>query len=486
MIAQPTIAPQEDIAYTPGEFPALRSDAPVAGRRLGAMSAFLCVPLLWFFPKSMGARLVSSGWSAAIVAHLISLVVAASFYILSTRYAIYNPAGLTPVECKDDGATFVMVSPPPQMSAREVVMAPFAALAAWFHDAVRARSFDNWAPIAGGGLILELVLMLIVLPVGTWGTAGERTGLLLVRCGQSLLWSTTIAIPLGVAWALAPALYRALGLTTTNAPKGPLIECLVLLWWTVVYLRSLDRYDGPADGPAWKARELTCEGCGYQIGMLPLTSRCPECGRPIAEMYPSLRRPMAFAMASGLRAMMTGFVSTLVDTTRNPDYFRTLSIRRRPRLERRYFYFVVAVSSALLGLSVTIGGSALSAPFQAVAVEVGIELACIWVLFQIFVGGLIVETIEDLSGRTRWGAMIVVSCLSSVSVVMSVVALLLSIVACVFSSISSAFPLSERSDDVCLALMIGLGAGLTLFAVCGLIGMRDLLRAVRQTRMALG
>src|SRR4051812_5178876 len=45
---------------------------------------------------------------------------------------------------------------------------------------------------------------------------------------------------------------------------------------------------------------LLCESCGYGLEGLPVSGKCPECGKPIAESLPSNRTGTAWQRRPGL------------------------------------------------------------------------------------------------------------------------------------------------------------------------------------------
>ncbi len=67
--------------------------------------------------------------------------------------------------------------------------------------------------------------------------------------------------------------------------------------------------------------DLLCEACGYTLNGLPADSRCPECGRAIAESLPSHRGPSAWESRS---AFLTTTRQVLFQPTR---FFRSLTPR---------------------------------------------------------------------------------------------------------------------------------------------------------------
>src|SRR5438309_5263271 len=102
-----------------------------------------------------------------------------------------------------------------------------------------------------------------------------------------------------------------------------------------------------ADVPADDA--ILCEGCGYTLDGLPLHSRCPECGKPIAESAgEGSRRPVEWE--AGDDGAIGRFArSTAAITFRPSHFFRTSTARGPLGPPRRFAMIHWAVASLLFG-----------------------------------------------------------------------------------------------------------------------------------------
>jgi hypothetical protein len=71
--------------------------------------------------------------------------------------------------------------------------------------------------------------------------------------------------------------------------------------------------------------DVLCEACGYVLNGLPNTSRCPECGKPIAESIGENRIAPAWESAA---SKPRGFLKTTFALIFNPTtFYRTLAVR---------------------------------------------------------------------------------------------------------------------------------------------------------------
>jgi hypothetical protein len=70
---------------------------------------------------------------------------------------------------------------------------------------------------------------------------------------------------------------------------------------------------------------LLCESCGYEVGGLPRSGACPECGRPIARSVPAARRGSPWQRRSSLFTL----AETNWEALRRP---RTLFAMVRPEI----------------------------------------------------------------------------------------------------------------------------------------------------------
>ncbi len=89
--------------------------------------------------------------------------------------------------------------------------------------------------------------------------------------------------------------------------------------------------------------DLLCEGCGYTLNGLSDDSRCPECGKLIAESWPELRKPPEWEVTG------RGFVATTWEVLWHPSrFYRTFStFGNMLRAARFSSYHLLPVSLAL-------------------------------------------------------------------------------------------------------------------------------------------
>ena len=81
--------------------------------------------------------------------------------------------------------------------------------------------------------------------------------------------------------------------------------------------------------------DLLCEGCGYVLTGLPADEhgRCPECGKPLAESDPELRRPTAWEARRGYGSLLSTSLHVLFRPT---HFYRTLATRRATAAARQF------------------------------------------------------------------------------------------------------------------------------------------------------
>jgi hypothetical protein len=102
-----------------------------------------------------------------------------------------------------------------------------------------------------------------------------------------------------------------------------------------------------ADVPADDA--ILCEGCGYTLDGLPLTSNCPECGKPIAESAgDEHRRPPAWEATNG-SPLARFWRSSGAIIFRPSHFFRTSTARGPLRDPWRFALLHWAMAAILFG-----------------------------------------------------------------------------------------------------------------------------------------
>ena len=94
--------------------------------------------------------------------------------------------------------------------------------------------------------------------------------------------------------------------------------------------------------------DVLCENCGYVLNGLGAASNCPECGRPIADSRPELRKGPAWEQPGGLAVR---FAATSWDLLFHPAHFyRTFATRGDRGASRRFALIYFALVSLLLGI----------------------------------------------------------------------------------------------------------------------------------------
>lgn len=472
-------------SLVPRAFPPIRSDAPIPVRTVHGFMSLPGMVLLWFFPRTMGVRLAASGWAAAWAAHGFALLLGAGLMVWAGHWSWANPAGSAPKVYEYLGESFLSERPALTMTIPEMIKAPFAALAASEHYTTRASSAYRGPTFAVIGLGIEVVGVLLAFAIMPMASAGENGRRLFGRCYRLVLWSSTMFIPLGLGWMLEPIWLRWMETPKAPAPQNWLGGCLFLVWWFIVLWRSVSRYAGPAEGPAWRERTPQCDACGYNIGLLPLTTNCPECGRPVVDSLPSSRKPTAFAAAVGLRASLVTFFSTLRRAMWDRTFFDRLSVHRDPARDRLFLLLVAGLTAVMLGVAVAVSGTALYQSFGEFAIQVAVEVACIGFVVEVLLVGLFCS-INGFGARDRQSAIVVVGYAASVSVSMAIVALIGSLGLAGLAVFSESYPLPPGEEHARTAELIGIGCAIVLVLISSFIGIGDLKQALRKTRRANG
>jgi hypothetical protein len=131
---------------------------------------------------------------------------------------------------------------------------------------------------------------------------------------------------------------------------------------------------------------MLCEACGYVLNGLPEDSRCPECGQPIADSSPALRRPPAWERQDDPSTPFARFFATTSAILFHPSrFYRTLNTRS-PCPDAQSFAFIHwAIASVLFA---TAGyahadwyaslGSAHHTPWQVWPAELVLCFLCLW------------------------------------------------------------------------------------------------------------
>jgi hypothetical protein len=108
-----------------------------------------------------------------------------------------------------------------------------------------------------------------------------------------------------------------------------------------------------ADVPADDA--ILCEACGYTLDGLPLTSNCPECGKPIAESASDgQRQPPAWESPGGGSSVARFWKSTGAIIFRTSHFFRTSTARGPLREPWRFALLHWGIAAILFGTAAAI------------------------------------------------------------------------------------------------------------------------------------
>lgn len=328
----------------PRQFDPARAYAPRPVRTVRGLLALPAMVLLWVIPKTVGPYLAAAGWRAAISAHVVSMVLGVGLLCWAQSPYRLSPFPWKTVQFGSTESVPVRAS----LTWSEWARGPLAALV------IEARFGPTGALGSANPALLLAVLEGLVACAAVlmmpYHAAGERGRTLFGRCLRLSLWSTSIAIPVGIGCLIGPVVLPWLGLTPGENPIQAAMLSLAGLWWLMVLLRSGYRYAGPAVGPGWTPRTARCEGCGYIITGLPKSTNCPECGRPVAESLPERRAVPAFVTARGWWASLKAFAETERETKRGPEFFAHLAVRRDHGRDRTFFlaYGFVLLAIVLL------------------------------------------------------------------------------------------------------------------------------------------
>ena len=291
----------------PDMMPGLRTDIPPEVERISAWLVPIAVVGLWVRPARFGPRLAALGWRFAVLANLTAITIASGLIIAveisgsrshlgAERDALFSQDGLGPV------ATLA-----------ERVRGPYAAIVlAALNGRPNDVEFITAVPFLAA--LTEPALPIIAVLIMPLVAAGEPLRRLYRRCLRLTLWSTTLAIPVALAWKL---LLQAFGLAgLEERTLSTLCSCVYwgdaegifmatialvpfLVWWFVVLIRSGSQYAGSAEGPGWEPRlrprcEPRCHECDYILYGLAVSGRCPECGTPVAESMAAMEKANEF------------------------------------------------------------------------------------------------------------------------------------------------------------------------------------------------
>jgi hypothetical protein len=95
--------------------------------------------------------------------------------------------------------------------------------------------------------------------------------------------------------------------------------------------------------------DLLCEKCGYVLNGLPDTSRCPECGTPIAESIGNHRHPPLWE-TPGVKS--AGFLRTSAAVLFHPtNFYRTLAVHGSVPAAHRFARWHWWISATLFAIA---------------------------------------------------------------------------------------------------------------------------------------
>lgn len=314
----------------PESWPPADPFEPVKPRRIHWLLAVpVAIPAL-LSPRRSGPHLAASSWTAAYVAHLFwALVAVGTLYALQVEELPLDAPSLRALFLANPGAEI-------QRGLAGAVLLFYMAVNTWT-EAVIALAVT---------VVIELGFWaagVLVVPLYATGEGARQT---YFRCVKLLLWSS--AFQAAIAWFYPRVIMALRMFDDVWMPAGAL---LLELWWLIIIFRLGARYGGPQTGPRWQDRQPRCEACGYSLVSLPLTGRCPECGRPVSKSLPQARRPTEFATARGLRSTPGAFVRTTWAALFARRFARRVAVWTHHGAARNYTLLVCSAVGAIAALT---------------------------------------------------------------------------------------------------------------------------------------
>lgn len=282
------LIPQDDSTFrVPDTYPVLRTDTPELAKPVPFLLTLVGIVGLWFMPARWGKRLAASGWSAAISAFILSIIICGGLIVRSIA-----PLPL-PLEARRNF---------PPVTWLEQLRSPFVAvILLTSKQVIDEFPILKIIPFIVGVSVLFLATMLM-----PFSAAGEPLHRLYGRSLRLAMWSFTMAIPLGILWLVTPVLLNRMSYDFTtieylftnynssymveNHPERKTVAIVLVccgiffvVWWLTVLVRSGRSYGGLPEGPAWQAARPRCRTCDYIISGLAMSGQCPECGAAVAQ-----------------------------------------------------------------------------------------------------------------------------------------------------------------------------------------------------------
>lgn len=462
----------------PAEWPPVRTDVPSPVWTIRGVLALPGMILLWFSPKRAGASLAAAGWGAAVAAHLLGLALGIGLIVWAESFHSLNPFA---THLTRSFGFMESSYPAVEMSPYEYSRGPFAALALTAHES--SAGVGSLGPFVLTFMGIEFGLLVVAVAMMPFAAAGERASLLFGRTLRLTWWSTTLLIPLGIAWLVEPVMREWVGLPSGWHAVDYAALALFSMWWVFVLLRSGYRYAGPPNGPAWEVRRPRCESCGYTIAYLLHSTRCPECGRPVTQSLPDRRQQPPLSVTASFAETFRTFWPTARATVSGRSFFDRLSVCRGHD-RARTFFLVTSILNALLlfmgiaALGFLVGGDVFTRNMLAGAVVA----SCAWMFFEVFLAGIL-AVIFAAAGR-RPLRPTAVTAFYALASLRPLIVLLLGV-------LFALWPVAVIIDgavSVPVSILLVLLAAFALAGSCwlALVAIKNIRSAFRQTRFANG
>jgi len=286
---------------------------------------------------------------------------------------------------------------------------------------------------------------------------------------------------LGIGWLLNPLFRRRFELPNEWMPVDYAALALFAVWWLLVLLRSGYRYGGPATGPAWESRSPCCEGCGYIIAHIPVTTKCPECGRPVVESMAGRRRAPAFATADTFAKADRMFWATLREVIFSKTFFDQLAVHRDHAKDRTFYLGICTLTAVLASLGIVgVRSTAGGEPFWGHPLADFLVVAGICLVGLVVLAGLVAMLAAAIGRRTVQS-----SAVSTFYALTGLLPLTCGLLLFLFALALIVVLVEEWTGAFAIALASVLGACICV-ASCWLVlaGTRCIVRAFPRTRRA--